>query len=167
MTKMSNIELWADGAMIARGISALAALPDTQAQREAADRMFRVEARAVDAQERCDDAERRRDQALEEQRQAQAVVDAARASLISQLCERADDLGRRLDAFERKRVRNFLDSLPDPDSPNQGGELSPIGPVTPPDQDTPRQPAGVGADDTNAADQIPEPKDPSGTALEL
>jgi hypothetical protein len=87
------------------------------------------------------------------------VVDAARASLLQQLHERADALGRRMDRFERKRVRNYLDSLPDPDNANPGGELSPIGPTG---ELEPRQPVGVGADD-----QIPEPKDPSGVSLQL
>jgi hypothetical protein len=136
---------------------------------EAAARAVRIQAQAVDAQERCDDAERRRDQALEEQRQAQAVVDAARASLINQLCERADALGRRMDKFERKRVRNYLDALPDPDAPDQdhpthspSGELHSIGPAER------RDPGYFDPDDSaDAHDQIPEPKDPSGTTLEL
>jgi hypothetical protein len=147
-----DIELWCNGEMIGRGAAALATLPGTPAQREAAERMFRVEARAAEAQERCDAAEARRDAALQEQEQAQVVVDQARASLINQLCERADDLGRRLDKFERRRAREYLDSLPDPEDPNQGGELSLVGPVS--------DPAGI------EDDQIPAPKDPTGMVLQ-
>ena len=100
---------------------------------------------------------------------------------IRAFCDAVSRLSRRLDAYEAKRraqarrdeeaerqaIRDYLDSLPDPESPNPGGELSPIGPVTPPDPETPRQLAGVGADTTDINDQIPEPKDPSGTTLEL
>jgi hypothetical protein len=149
-----DIELWSNGTMIGHGRGALANLPDTPAQREACANLVRIQARAVEAQERCDAAEARRDLALEEQKLAEAVVDEARASLISQLCERAEDLGRRLDAFERARARSHLDSLPDPDDPNQGGELSPVGPTTFAD------PAGLD-------DQIPAPKDPTGTSLQM
>jgi hypothetical protein len=117
--------------------------------------MVRVQARAVEAEQRRDDAIAARDAALEEQKLAEAVVDQARTSLISQLCERADDLGRRLDAFERQRARSHLDSLPDPDNPNQGGELSAVGPV--------RLSGPAGVDD----DQIPDPEDPTGTSLQI
>jgi len=147
-----DIELWSNGTIIGHGASALANLPDTPAQREACERMVRVELRALEAEQRRDDAITARDTALDQQQQAQAVVDQARASLISQLCERADDLGRRLDKFERARARSHLDSLPDPDDPNQGGELSPVGPIA--------DPAGLD-------DQIPEPKDPTGTSLHI
>jgi hypothetical protein len=151
--------------MIGRGFAALASLPDTPAQREAADRMYRIQAHAVDAQERCDAAEARRDAALEEQKQAQAVVDAARASLLAQLVERADALGRRMDAFERKRNRDFLDSLPDPDNANPGGELSPIGPTGPLEA---RPTAGDDSADARDGNGIlPDPDDPTGTSLQL
>jgi hypothetical protein len=131
----NNIELWADGAMVGRGAAALESLPDTPAQRERLMNMLRVETRAVDAQERCDAAKARRDAAMEEQKLAQAIVNEARTSLVKQLCERADTLGQRLDAFARKQARAHLDALPDPDDANQGGELSPVGP-------TAREPAG-------------------------
>jgi hypothetical protein len=133
-----DIELWSNGQMIGHGFAALESLPDTPAYREACHRAVRVEARAVEAQERCDAAEQARDQALEQQQLAEAAVDAARASLVKQLCERCDDLGQRLDAFARKQARAHLDSLPDPDEPNQGGELSPVSPVA-------REPAGDSA----------------------
>jgi hypothetical protein len=45
-----DIELWSGGAMIGRGVAALASLPDTNAQRDRLTNMLRVEARAVDAQ---------------------------------------------------------------------------------------------------------------------
>jgi hypothetical protein len=130
-----DIELWCNGVMVGHGAAALAPLPDTPAQREACANMVRVEARAVEAQERRDAAEHRRDAALQQQEVAQSMVDQARASLISQLCERADDLGRRLDKFERARAREYLDSLPDPEDPNQGGELSLVGPARNPAAD--------------------------------
>jgi hypothetical protein len=124
-----NIELWCNGEMIGHGAAALESLPDTPAQREAADRMFRVEARAVEADERCDAA-------LEEQRLAEAVVNQARMSLVRQLHERCDTLNGRLDKFERARARAHLDALPDPDypnsdpaTPNPDGELHSIGPT--------------------------------------
>jgi hypothetical protein len=164
-----DIELWVNGEMVGRGFAALANLPDTPAQREACARMFRVEARAVEAQERCDNAIAARDAALDEQRLAEEVVNTARASLISQLCARTDDLGRRLDALERKRARNYLDALPDPDNPDQdhpthspGGELHSVGPAEP------RDPSYFDPDDSaDAHDQIPEPKDPNGISLQM
>jgi hypothetical protein len=149
----SNIELWCNGEMIGRGNAALAQLPDTSAQRQACADMYRVQAKAVEAQERCDAAERRRDRAQAEQRLAEQVVDAAQSSLISTLCDRAAALGRRLDKMERKRTRKYLDSLPDPDNPGSGSGLTTIGPT-----ETERY---------NPADQIPEPKDPLGLSLEL
>jgi hypothetical protein len=148
-----DIELWSNGVMIGHGFAALASLPDTPAQREACANMVRVEARAVEAQERCDAAEARRDAALEQQELAEAMVDQARSSLISKLCERCDALNGRLDKFERARAREYLDSLPDPDDP-QGGELSVVGPARFAD------PAGID-------DEIPEPSDPTGTSLQM
>jgi hypothetical protein len=147
-----DIELWCGGEMVGRGQAALSNLPDTPAQREACVNMVRVQAQAVEAQERCDAAVAARDAALEEKRQAEAVVDVARSSLISQLCERCDDLGRRLDKFERARAREYLDSLPDPEHPDQGGELRGHGPVS--------DPAGI------EDDEIPAPKDPTGMVLQ-
>jgi hypothetical protein len=164
MTKTSNIELWADGEMIGRGFAALEPLPSNSARTAAEMRMFRTELRAVEAEQQRADAIAARDAALEERKLAEAVVNQAHISLARQLCERADTLGRRMDAFARKRNREFLDSLPDPDNANPGGELSPIGPTG---ELEPQQPAGVGADSTDVDDQIPEPKDPSGTSLEL
>jgi hypothetical protein len=117
--------------------------------------MVRVQAQAVDAEARRDSALAARDLALQEQEQAQEVVAQARASLINQLCERADNLGHRLDKFERVRARNYMDTLPDPDNVNPGGELSPIGPATFHD------PA------TAEVDQIPDPDDPTGTSLQM
>jgi hypothetical protein len=161
MTKMSNIELWADGAMVARGASALATLPDTPAQREACDRMFRVAAHAVEAEQRRDDAIAARDAALQEQQIAEDLVDRARKSLADTLHERLDSLGQRMDAFERRRVRAHLDSLPDPDNANPGGELSPIGPTGPLEAEE-RPTAG---DSTDAHGEIPDPDDPTGVSL--
>jgi hypothetical protein len=162
---MKPIELWCNGEMIGRGAAALATLPDTPTQREACERMFRVEAHAVEAEQRRDDAIAARHAALEEQRQAQAVVDQARTSLINQLCERADDLGRRMDAFEQKRARQLLDSLPDPDDPEASthvtGELRPIGPAER------RNPGNFEVDAADAHDQIPDPKDPTGVSLKF
>ena len=137
-----DIELWSQGRMIGHGQSALESLPDTPAYREACVRAVSVEARALEAQERCDAAEQRRDTALEQKRIAEAVVDATRVSLLSKLCERCDALGRRMDKFERRAAREYLDSLPDPDDPNQGGELSPVGPARFSD------PGGIEADQT-------------------
>jgi hypothetical protein len=148
-----DIELWSNGKMIGHGFAALESLPDTPAYRQACERAVRIEAQAVEAQERCDAAVWARDEALEQQREAQAVADATRASLITQLCQRTDDLGRRLDKFECARARKYLDSLPDPDDPNQGGELSPVGPTHFAD------PAGID-------DQIAAPKDPTGVSLQ-
>ena len=71
-----DIELWSNGTMIGHGRGALAALPDTPAQREACERMVRVELRALEAEQRRDDAIAARDAALEEQK----LAEAARAS---------------------------------------------------------------------------------------
>jgi hypothetical protein len=109
-----------------------------------------------------------RDQALEQQHLAEAMVDTARASLISQLCERADALGQRIDAFERRRMRDYLDSLPNPDNPDDDpathhptGALHSLGPVEE------RYPAPETEIDTvDARDQIPPPKDPTGVSLQ-
>jgi hypothetical protein len=168
-TGTKDIQFWVDGKLEGHGFAALESLPDTPAYRDACTRAVRVEARAVEAQERCDAAERRRDQALEEQRLAEEVVNTARASLVSQLCERADALGRRLDKFERARARAHLDALPDPDypnrdpaTPNPGGELHSVGPAEQ------RDPGYFDPDDSaDANDQIPPPKDPTGTSLAL
>jgi hypothetical protein len=113
-----DIELWSNGKMIGHGFAALESLPGTPAYRAACDRAVRVEAQAVDA-------EARRDSAVEQQKLAEAMVDTARVSMVKQLCEGADNLGRRLDAFEqrldaqeRRRARAHLDTMPDPDNPD-------------------------------------------------
>jgi hypothetical protein len=103
---------------------------------DAEERMIRTTIRAVEADQQRADAVAARDAALEEQKLAQEVVDLARMSTLGQINKRADDLGRRLDAFARKQARAHLDSLPDPDEANPGGELSPIPPATP------REPVG-------------------------
>jgi hypothetical protein len=118
--------------------------------------MVRVEARAVEARERCDAAEAARDAALEQKQIAEAVVDATRASLINKLCERTDAMLKRLDKFERARAREYLDSLPDPEDPYQGGDQSLVGPAR---FHNPADPAGID-------DQIPAPKDPTGMSLQ-
>jgi hypothetical protein len=94
---------------------------------------------------------------------------------IRAFCDSVGKLSRRLDALEAKRkeqarrdaeaeakaIADYLDSLPDPDDPNQGGDLSPVGATTP------RDPAAVGADTSDGDEEIPEPKDPIGTSLQL
>ena len=115
--------------------------------------------------------------------QVQEREDAFRERQVRAFCDSVAKLSRRLDAMEaarkeqarkddraqRRAMRDYLDSLPDPENPDQdhpthgpGGELSPVGPVQL------RDPGGFDPDDhADASDQIPEPKDPTGTTLEL
>jgi len=136
-----DIELWHGGEMIGRGAATLAHLPDTTAQREAADRMFRIAAQAVEAEQRRADAIAARDAARADAARAR---DEAHDFQVRQLVGSIDSLSRRMDAMEEKqrnaeamekaqRIRDALDDLNhrQDDGPTHipGGELHEVGPT--------------------------------------
>jgi hypothetical protein len=140
-------------------------LPSTRARTKALMDMYRVADDAVAAEER-------RDAALEQEREAKARRDAVEVTRLRGVVERLsnciDSILQRVDAEEQRRIRTILDSLPDPDKPDQdhprhqpGGELHSIGPAEP------RDPSYFDPDDSASWSEIPEPQDPTGVSLEM
>jgi hypothetical protein len=142
-------------------------LPDTKARTAAMMNMYRIADSAVEA-------EQRRDAARADARRAR---DEARDIQMQRMAEAITRLSARVDAMEtsqRRRIRDYLDSLPDPDKPDApdqdhpthspSGELHSVGPVQP------RDPGGFDPDDS--ADNrdgngfLPDPKDPTGVTLQ-
>ena len=119
----------AHGNIVAQGAAALETLPDTHARADALASMMRIAADAVEAE-----------QTLEE----------ARASAAKMICEMADSLSKRMDAYEeqlearrereeeeaereeQEEIERELDALPDPDDPHAfipSGELHDLPPT--------------------------------------
>jgi hypothetical protein len=139
-----------DGTVIAQGsMSALTERVLDSKSRKEAEELLRDAAVAIGQLEQ-----------LEEREQSARVGD------IRRLCAAADELGKRLDAYEAKRkeqarrdaeeeakqIQSMLDSLPDPDDPHAyfpSGDLHTL-----PAKDS--DPEGI----------IPTPQDPTGTVLE-
>jgi hypothetical protein len=131
--------------------------------------MSAVMEHVVDSQTRNDSQQLLRDaaSALGVLEEVEAKEDALRERQVRAFCDSVATLSRRLDALEARRraqarrdaeaeakaIADYIDSLPDPDDPNQGGELSPVGPSKY------RDPAAA------EADELPDPDDPTGVSL--
>jgi hypothetical protein len=143
-------------------------LPDTRARTDAMLRMYRIADDAVEA-------EARRDVAPADARRAR---DEARDIRIQQISDTLTRLTSRVDAMEKvhvRRIKDYLDSLPDPDKPDApdqdhpthspSGELHSVGPVQPrylaPETEV------DAADGRDGNGVLIEPHDPTGASLQL
>ena len=91
----------------------MAYLPDSRARKDA-EQLLRDAAVAVG---KVAEIDRRADAVAAQERRVAARERALREDAVRQLCDSADNLARRLDAYERAQVRAALDALPDPDDP--------------------------------------------------
>jgi hypothetical protein len=131
-------------------------LPSTQARTKAMLNMYRIADSAVEA-------EARRDVARADARRAK---DELHATQIQRISESIARLSTRMDALEERqnrRLKEYIDSLPDPDAPDPNeatgrptGDLHSVGPA---EHHAPGEfDPGDSADED---DQIPSPSDPT------
>jgi hypothetical protein len=150
-----------DAVMVGNLNAVMEQLPDTTARTRAMMNMYRIADSAVEA-------EARRDVARADARRARDELHATR---IEQIADAITHLSARMDALEtrqNRRLKEYIDSLPDPDSPDSdpathhpSGELHSLGPAEN------RDPTGFDPNDSaDCDDQIPAPKDPTGVSLQ-